>query len=129
MLHRTNSFSCFQIVSLFRCTITHRFAKWYKITLLSNDTGTLTANIFVLLPYENTLLSNRRGCPLSTSMFYYLMKLHYSQTQLQAVICTQLFYYLMKLHYSQTSPLGLRTILPFYYLMKLHYSQTLPAAQ
>ena len=52
------------------------------------------------------------------------MKLHYSQTQLQAVICTQLFYYLMKLHYSQTSPLGLRTILPFYYLMKLHYSQT-----
>ena len=124
MLHRTNSFSCFQIVSLFRCTITHRFAKWYKITLLSNDTGTLTANIIVLLPYEITLLSNKllfdridsvvllpyeitllsnerrrdigdgvvllpyeitllsnRSASSFASSFYYLMKLHYSQTR------------------------------------------------
>ena len=80
MLHRTNSFSCFQIVSLFRCTITHRFAKWYKITLLSNDTGTLTANIIVLLPYEITLLSNPKKHTVSKIEFYYLMKLHYSQT-------------------------------------------------
>ena len=80
MLHRTNSFSCFQIVSLFRCTITHRFAKWYKITLLSNDTGTLTANIIVLLPYEITLLSNDYSSRQCGTMFYYLMKLHYSQT-------------------------------------------------
>lgn len=80
MLHRTNSFSCFQIVSLFRCTITHRFAKWYKITLLSNDTGTLTANIIVLLPYEITLLSNDYSSRQCGTMFYYLMKLHYYQT-------------------------------------------------
>ena len=81
MLHRTNSFSCFQIVSLFRCTITHRFAKWYKITLLSNDTGTLTANIIVLLPYEITLLSNMEIHLNAAGGFYYLMKLHYSQTR------------------------------------------------
>ena len=80
MLHRTNSFSCFQIVSLFRCTITHRFVKWYEITLLSNLLCRTKDKSNVLLPYEITLLSNRlrmirRFCP-----FYYLMKLHYSQT-------------------------------------------------
>ncbi len=58
MLHRTNSFSCFQIVSLFRCTITHRFAKWYKITLLSNYLAPYLKLLIVLLPYEITLLSN-----------------------------------------------------------------------
>ena len=33
--------------------------------------------------------------------FYYLMKLHYSQTCPVIVSCRALFYYLMKLHYSQ----------------------------
>ena len=103
MLHRTNSFSCFQIVSLFRCTITHRFAKWYKITLLSNDTGTLTANIIVLLPYEITLLSNQpaRSAYYTTVLLPYeitLLSNDYSSRQ-----CGTMFYYLMKLHYSQTS--------------------------
>ena len=36
-------------------------------------------------------------------MFYYLMKLHYSQTTLRMIIYLKMFYYLMKLHYSQTS--------------------------
>ena len=103
MLHRTNSFSCFQIVSLFRCTITHRFVKWYEITLLSNLLCRTKDKSNVLLPYEITLLSNRlrtirRFCP-----FYYLMKLHYSQTHLLASAIVKMFYYLMKLHYSQTS--------------------------
>ena len=36
----------------------------------------------------------------------------------------QRFYYLMKLHYSQTITLCVKYIERFYYLMKLHYSQT-----
>ncbi len=35
--------------------------------------------------------------------FYYLMKLHYSQTKEQHFNARPEFYYLMKLHYSQTS--------------------------
>ncbi len=34
----------------------------------------------VLLPYEITLLSNRATELAAEGMFYYLMKLHYSQT-------------------------------------------------
>ena len=34
------------------------------------------------------------------------------------------FYYLMKLHYSQTEPATAEKYRKFYYLMKLHYSQT-----
>ena len=102
MLHRTNSFSCFQIVSLFRCTITHRFAKWYEITLLSN----------------------RVSPTVIRKKFYYLMKLHYSQTVGLPLVSPNLFYYLMKLHYSQTERSYDIFRLEFYYLMKLHYSQT-----
>lgn len=80
MLHRTNSFSCFQIVSLFRCTITHRFAKWYEITLLSNSSCRPIDIRAVLLSYEITLLSNPKKHTVSKIEFYYLMKLHYSQT-------------------------------------------------
>ena len=36
-------------------------------------------------------------------MFYYLMKLHYSQTNYAILLSFLSFYYLMKLHYSQTS--------------------------
>ena len=102
MLHRTNSFSCFQIVSLFRCTITHRFAKWYEITLLSNSSCRPIDIRAVLLPYEITLLSNRVVSFADMSEFYYLIKLHYSQTETPAAFNTSRFYYLMKLHYSQT---------------------------
>ena len=78
--------------------------------------------------------------------FYYLMKLHYSQTVIGFKKPIHKFYYLMKLHYSQTSrglcAAGKGVLLPyeitllsngetieeltlvFYYLMKLHYSQT-----
>ena len=102
MLHRTNSFSCFQIVSSFRCTITHRFAKWYEITLLSN-----------ICPFDSFVY-----------WFYYLMKLHYSQTLDDMPRTPRRFYYLMKLHYSQTHWRCGQKPCRFYYLMKLHYSQT-----
>ena len=36
-------------------------------------------------------------------MFYYLIKLHYSQTEYEEKLNDALFYYLIKLHYSQTS--------------------------
>ena len=39
-------------------------------------------------------------------MFYYLMKLHYSQTALAADGASDTFYYLMKLHYSQTEKIA-----------------------
>ena len=52
----------------------------YEITLLSNHILSDSALYFVLLPYEITLLSNR-GCKNDiVGKFYYLMKLHYSQT-------------------------------------------------
>ena len=59
-------------------------------------------------------------------MFYYLMKLHYSQTATITIWTDNTFYYLMKLHYSQTKPGTPRHFNRFYYLMKLHYSQTFP---
>ena len=57
-------------------------------------------------------------------MFYYLMKLHYSQTRFEGFALRILFYYLMKLHYSQTVEPKHSYQYSFYYLMKLHYSQT-----
>ena len=125
MLHRTNSFSCFQIVSLFRCTITHRFAKWYKITLLSNDTGTLTANIIVLLPYEITLLSNA----IAGGYLHAVVLLPYEITLLSNQPARSAYYTTVLLPYEITLLSNKRSasIWPrwFYYLMKLHYSQTI----
>ena len=40
---------------------------------------------------------------MSFMLFYYLMKLHYSQTPWSVTLSSDMFYYLMKLHYSQTS--------------------------
>ena len=57
-------------------------------------------------------------------MFYYLMKLHYSQTPPHSPFPNAQFYYLMKLHYSQTREIAVWSGHEFYYLMKLHYSQT-----
>ncbi len=57
-------------------------------------------------------------------MFYYLIKLHYSQTLLPSHNNLILFYYLIKLHYSQTPRTAFATSTKFYYLIKLHYSQT-----
>ena len=57
----------------------------------------------VLLPYEITLFSNKYPRSSGSDMFYYLMKLHYSQTSCIAFLLIHSFYYLMKLHYSQTS--------------------------
>ena len=78
----------------------------------------------VLLPYEITLFSNGYDANTGLDKFYYLMKLHYSQTLEFDASYSYMFYYLMKLHYSQTSDCNRPTRLRFYYLMKLHYSQT-----
>ena len=78
----------------------------------------------VLLPYEITLFSNNKIYIYDQNKFYYLMKLHYSQTDLISELGTGEFYYLMKLHYSQTLMYLGNIQNVFYYLMKLHYSQT-----
>ena len=78
----------------------------------------------VLLLYEITLFSNTVVKVKAKDMFYYLTKLHYSQTMLYFVIVRKRFYYLMKLHYSQTSSNRPNRTCRFYYLIKLHYSQT-----
>ena len=52
----------------------------YEITLLSNRSFSIAAAVYVLLPYEITLLSNNIVAWNKTAEFYYLMKLHYSQT-------------------------------------------------
>ena len=52
----------------------------YEITLLSNIKCLYSPRIVVLLPYEITLLSNQSGITFWSDTFYYLMKLHYSQT-------------------------------------------------
>ena len=56
----------------------------------------------VLLPYGFTLLSNLFNEDLSEFLFYYLMDLHYSQTDYDLYKFLRRFYYLMDLHYSQT---------------------------
>ena len=53
----------------------------YEITLLSNGCDGGCASCVVLLPYEITLLSNVDADFSEQFEFYYLMKLHYSQTQ------------------------------------------------
>ena len=52
----------------------------YEITLLSNWKSCISGVSTVLLPYEITLLSNRVHVASPFGLFYYLMKLHYSQT-------------------------------------------------
>ena len=52
----------------------------YEITLFSNIRYALTNSSSVLLPYEITLFSNNGKDDNSNKKFYYLMKLHYSQT-------------------------------------------------
>ena len=57
-------------------------------------------------------------------MFYYPIKLHYSQTTDQLSVPAFVFYYPIKLHYSQTIDGSACSIARFYYPIKLHYSQT-----
>ena len=54
----------------------------YEITLFSNPYNSVVLNKAVLLPYEITLFSNSGDIMSITEKFYYLMKLHYSQTRL-----------------------------------------------
>ena len=89
----------------------------YEITLFSNKGWINNAVANVLLPYEITLFSNKRSEPIMNGEFYYLMKLHYSQTIVISASLASMFYYLMKLHYSQTtvSPFGstMTVLLPY----------------
>ena len=52
----------------------------YEITLFSNENLTDYIDTSVLLPYEITLFSNSSYPAQMLMWFYYLMKLHYSQT-------------------------------------------------
>ncbi len=61
---------------------------------------------------------------IGSTLFEYLMKLHYSQTSVDGVVYATVFEYLMKLHYSQTILSTMMGFCLFEYLMKLHYSQT-----
>ena len=74
----------------------------YEITLFSNLKIPLIGVPHVLLPYEITLFSNKKTTIRIEVKFYYLMKLHYSQTVYIQSVKRVRFYYLMKLHYSQT---------------------------
>ena len=78
---------------------------------------------FTTLWNYTTLKPLNSSSPLMIT-FYYLMKLHYSQTICSVCFGLPLFYYLMKLHYSQTYLSTSCHFYMFYYLMKLHYSQT-----
>ena len=52
----------------------------YEITLFSNNKPITANGRYVLLPYEITLFSNSINDDCGRAAFYYLMKLHYSQT-------------------------------------------------
>ena len=52
----------------------------YEITLLSNKNFPISKKLPVSVPYEITLLSNVHAIFSAASPFQYLMKLHYSQT-------------------------------------------------
>ena len=52
----------------------------YEITLFSNSAENIIGVLSVLLPYEITLFSNPLVNNSGFNGFYYLMKLHYSQT-------------------------------------------------
>ena len=52
----------------------------YEITLLSNSLFLGVVGSIVSVPYEITLLSNPALDAIVSTLFQYLMKLHYSQT-------------------------------------------------
>ena len=95
----------------------------YEITLFSNTIFDFICKIFVLLPYEITLFSNLAYLASCTQEFYYLMKLHYSQTKRIALLKQKVLLPYEITLFSNTCS-GIRYRYMFYYLMKLHYSQT-----
>ena len=78
----------------------------------------------VCLPYEFTLLSNRKLVYSDMLVFVYHMNLHYSQTDDKPCYSTCQFVYHMNLHYSQTGRRAVKAPRWFVYHMNLHYSQT-----
>ena len=75
----------------------------YRFTLFSNGYLIQYITYQVLLPYRFTLFSNNGGQFGDGLGFYYLIDLHYSQTNTFLAIKKIRFYYLIDLHYSQTS--------------------------
>ena len=74
----------------------------YEITLFSNSVGYKNLKIIVLLPYEITLFSNDAVGSLDVSdvLLPYEITLFSNLARLLELLSA--FYYLMKLHYSQT---------------------------
>ena len=63
----------------------------YEITLFSNFNSNIFLKLSVLLPYEITLFSNNVNNSFAKEKFYYLMKLHYSQTSLKVSLILSSF--------------------------------------
>ena len=118
-----------------------------EFTLLSNIRQYQNHWSRVLLYSEFTLLSNHQHCTakilygftvfwiyttLKQTMchlsehylFYCILNLHYSQTQIYAVKGRVWFYCILNLHYSQTQCRRYRLGNQFYCILNLHYSQT-----
>ena len=74
----------------------------YRFTLFSNIHIKISAEHTVLLPYRFTLFSNLQKLRRKQIKFYYLIDLHYSQTNEALTYLGISFYYLIDLHYSQT---------------------------
>ncbi len=103
---------------------TSKICTLIRFTLFSNKCPYTLTNRQVLLPYRFTLFSNGWRSYTQVKKFYYLIDLHYSQTNLCSVVLTFRFYYLIDLHYSQTLLSTSLRVFSFYYLIDLHYSQT-----
>ena len=74
----------------------------YRFTLFSNTLLKNSTVNLVLLPYRFTLFSNHLQSTEQDISFYYLIDLHYSQTDGCYFDKQKGFYYLIDLHYSQT---------------------------
>ena len=74
----------------------------YEITLFSNKTCDVACSVSVLLPYEITLFSNKQGYQYSTCRVLLPYEITLFSNSPRLLMCNSLFYYLMKLHYSQT---------------------------
>ena len=105
---------------------TSKICTLIRFTLFSNYPEQGSKKSFVLLPYRFTLFSNGWRSYTQVKKFYYLIDLHYSQTNGHKYLISLKFYYLIDLHYSQTCLFRNRIFVWFYYLIDLHYSQTSP---
>ena len=76
--YRFTLFSNFTVIALLKLVVLLP----YRFTLFSNIMLTNSTRITVLLPYRFTLFSNTMSSNKYPWEFYYLIDLHYSQTQI-----------------------------------------------